>query len=83
MISAALAWLRGSKLLGYAITAFAAVAAVLIVIARVFSAGKASERAKAQGQILKDVDTRHEIDRAVAGEPDPVGKLQSRWSRRD
>lgn len=55
-IAAAWAAFRGSKFMGYAIAVFAAVAAVLLVIARAFSAGKASEkadRAKAD-QVVRD-----------------------------
>jgi membrane protein implicated in regulation of membrane protease activity len=55
-IAAAWAAFKGSKFMGYAIAVFAAVAAVLIVIARAFSAGKASEkgeRAKAD-QVVRD-----------------------------
>lgn len=56
MIAAAWAAFRGSKFMGYAIAVFAAVVAVLIVIGRAFSAGKASEqasRAKAD-QVVRD-----------------------------
>lgn len=56
MIAAAFAAIKGSKWMGYAIAAFAAVGAVLIVIGRAFSAGKASEkadRAKAD-QVVRD-----------------------------
>jgi hypothetical protein len=72
---------KSSKLMGYLIVAFAAIGAVVIVLARAFGAGRAAEKAAAQGQIIKDVETRHEIDRAVAGDPDPADSLRKRWSR--
>lgn len=81
MIAGLWAAFNGSKFVAYALAALAVAGAVLVVVARIFGAGKASERAAAQGQILKDVETRHEIDRAVAGDPDPADSLRNRWSR--
>lgn len=63
--------------------AFAAVFAVMFLAAvlKIRQGGADAERAKAQGKILKDVETRHEIDRAVAGDANPADSLQQRWSR--
>lgn len=59
----------------------AIVGAVLLTILKLMAAGRAQERAKTQERIIKDVEERHEVDRTVAREPDPAGKLRDKWSR--
>ena len=54
---------------------------LLGAVLKLIGIGRKAEKAEAQTKILKDVEVRHEVDRTVAREPDPAGKLQSRWSR--
>lgn len=80
-IIGAWATLKNSKWMMYVLTALGAAVAVLAVVAKIFGAGKAAERAEAQKQIIKDVEKRHEIDTAVERDPDPAGSLRNKWSR--
>jgi len=52
MIAAAWTAFKGSKVMSYLIVAAAAIGAVVLVLARAFGAGKASERAEAATKSL-------------------------------
>jgi hypothetical protein len=43
--------------------------------------GRDAERAAAQARVLRNVEKRNEVDRTVAREPDPAGRLRDKWSR--
>lgn len=61
-----------------AAAALAFLASVYLSIRR---AGRDAERAAAQARALRNVEKRNEVDRAVAREPDPAGRLRDKWSR--
>ena len=50
-----------------------------LLVAR--QSGKSAARAEANVEMLKKVETRNEVDRAVAREPDPADRLRERWTR--
>lgn len=61
--------------------ALAAIAAAFAIYAAIRRSGRDAERAAANIRILKDTETRHEIDREVARVPDPADELRKHWSR--
>jgi hypothetical protein len=79
MIAIASRFLSGIwlKVAGFA----AALAALAAVYAAVRKSGRDAERAAATAKILKDTETRNEVDRSVARLPDPTGELQQHWTR--
>lgn len=82
MIGAALTWLATSKV-GRALAAGLGIAAAIgLAIAKVFSAGKAAERAKQDQQSLDALRTRAEIEDKVARMPvSDRAKQLKEWSR--
>jgi hypothetical protein len=73
---------KSSKLMGYLIVAFAAIGAVVIVLARAFGAGRAAEKA-AQAERVSDMrreadEVERMVDRAGDGELD---ELRRKWTR--
>jgi hypothetical protein len=61
----------------------AAVAAgfLLSVYLSIRKSARDAERAAAQARVLRNVEKRNEVDRTVAREPDPAGRLRDSWSR--
>jgi hypothetical protein len=45
--------------------------------------GQMQERSKEQAQVIKDVETRHEVETDVDRVPDPADELRRKWSRPD
>jgi hypothetical protein len=65
----------------------AAAGAVLLALWRVVAGIRQAERDRISAQLAEAArrqrDTRDEIDRSVAREPDALGELRRDWSRRD
>lgn len=68
MIALLTGWM--GKVWGYVLVIGAIVAAVVAVLAKTFSAGKASEREKGEARQLENVATRQDVDSAVASGSD-------------
>lgn len=73
---------KGSKLMGYLIVAVAAIGAAVIVLARAFGAGKASEKAaqaeRANEERRKADEVRRDVDAATDAELDDGVR---KWTR--
>lgn len=78
---AAWSWFTGTK----AGQIVLALGAAMLVLWRVLVGVKQAERdklqAQAQARDLANRDTRNEVDRAVARDPDPAERLRRDWSR--
>ena len=74
MIAAAWTAFKGSKFFGYLIVVVAAIAAVVLVLARVFGAGKASERAEQLQQTNEAQRRIQDADAAGPRTPDDVDR---------
>lgn len=70
-----------SRAWGYVATAASAIGAALWFWLSAKAAGKREAINDALGRNLENVETRHAVDRAVARDPDPAGKLRADWSR--
>lgn len=74
-MTGALAWLLGSKAGRYVVIGLLGAAAVGLLVLRVYSAGRAAEKAKQAQQSLKNLRSRIQTD-------DEVGRLSSEERRR-
>lgn len=82
MIATAIAWISGSKVGRYAIAIAAALLALAIAVARIFSAGKKAAIADSQAKALGAENERKQVDVVVATGGDAERKrMLDRYSR--
>lgn len=83
MVAAVTAWLTAGmqRLALYAGVVIAAVASLGMVLYAGRRQGQAAERHRALEEDVDNAATRNAVDRDVARDPAPGGRLRDRWSR--